>query len=461
MGIRKDYKDILIIDEAGKIEYFSIHSMDFFGFKPNELIGTTLLQHYGNLKEENSTMLDAVSNGATHLGVVQELEVVGGNVVRQKSDTFSIRNGGKVIGAVEFAYYEEEEDLVATKASMQAKGHYGKKVQVFQPKVGDIIGKSKAMAEVQKKLARIVDLESPVLLIGETGTGKEMTARAIHNSGRRQKGNFVYVNCSALPENLFESILFGVKRGSFTDAAEREGLFYAANNGTIFLDEIQSMPLATQGKILRVLEEKRIRPIGGEEELNVDVRIIAACNLDMDSLLSSETLRKDLYFRLSVIQLELPPLRQRTGDVQLLTDYYLKKFNEEIEDRGITGIDNETAAFFESYDWPGNVRELRNTLESAFYVAKGRQIVFSDVQERFEREKEEGPFMSMAGKEFLASGKDLKAYLSDFQKRCIEEELKKHGGNLGETARALKISDQMMKYNLKKFGIDTDRFIVK
>ena len=457
MKIQDNYKDILIVDEAGRIEYFSIYDMDFFDLKPEELIGTKPQQHYGNLSDESSTLMRAVRCGEASLGVVQELNTAEGKIVRQKSDTFCIRNGEKVIGAIEFAYYDEEKDKLNPERKLRSQSSpAGKEVPAWRPETADIIGESEAMAEIRKKLSRIVDLETPVLLIGETGTGKEMTARAIHNSGRRKKGSFIYVNCSALPENLFESILFGVKKGSFTDAAERDGLFSLADKGTIFLDEIQSMPLATQGKILRVLEEKRIRPIGGDEEIDVDVRIIASCNMDMDLLLQSETMRKDLYFRLSVIQLELPPLRSRSGDVQLLTEHYLKKFNGEIEDRGITGIDEETAAFFAAYDWPGNVRELRNTLESAFYVAKGRQITFADVEERFRREAETETFISTAGRDFLESGKDLKSYLADFQRECIKNELARHKGNLREAARALGISDQMMKYNLKKFNIEVE-----
>lgn len=188
--------------------------------------------------------------------------------------------------------------------------------------------------------------------------------------------------------------------------------------------------------------------------MSVDVRIIASCSMDMNALLNSGTLRRDLYFRLLVIQLELPPLRERKGDILPLVRYYLQKFNQEMADRGIRGIDEETEAVFLQYDWPGNVRELRNTLESAFYVARGNQIVFSDVEERFCRqEEEENTFMSAAGREFLTSGKNLKEWLSEFQKACILEELEKSGGNLREAARALGISDQMMKYNLKKYDI--------
>lgn len=454
MGIRENYKDILIVDEAGKIEYFNISNMDFFDLKPEELIGTKPQQHYSNLNEENSTLMRAVHYGETTLQSVQELDTSAGKVVRQESDTFCIKDGDRVLGAIEFAYYDEVVDLVTAEDVLPEKKLRKAGTSAVQPQLADIIGEAECMRDIRKRLEKIVDLESPVLLFGETGTGKEMTARAIHNSGRRQKGSFVYVNCSALPENLFESILFGVKRGSFTDAAERDGLFMTANHGTIFLDEIQSMPLATQGKILRVLEEKRIRPIGGEEEVSVDVRIIASCSMDMNALLNSGTLRRDLYFRLLVIQLELPPLRKRKGDILPLVRYYLQKFNQEMADRGIRGIDEETEAFFLQYDWPGNVRELRNTLESAFYVARGNQIVFSDVEERFCRqEEEENTFMSAAGREFLTSGKNLKEWLSEFQKACILEELEKSGGNLREAARALGISDQMMKYNLKKYDI--------
>jgi len=454
MGIRDNFKDIVIVDEEGRIEYYNISSMDFFDLKPEEMIGTKIQQHYSNLNEETSTLMRAVRKGVTSLGEVQELNTEKGKVVRQDSDTFCIRDGEKIVGAVEFAYYDESVDLITTELEAMKK----KQKKFSNLQIADMVGETCSMRSTLKKLEKIVDLESPVLLIGETGTGKEMTARAIHNSGHRRKGSFIYVNCSALPENLFESILFGVKRGSFTDAAERDGLFMAADKGTIFLDEIQSMPLATQGKILRVLEEKRIRPIGAEEEISVDVRIIASCNMDLDALLESECLRNDLYFRLAVIQLELPPLRERRADIIPLTEYYIRKFNEDLGMHRISGIDQKTQEFFMNYDWPGNIRELKNTIESAFYVAKGEMITFADVEERFREDYAGEQQMGSAGRDFLSQGKNLKIYLDDFQKECIIAELKKNNGNLKKTARRLGLSDQMMKYNIKKFGIEINEF---
>lgn len=442
MGIRNGFKDILIVDDQGKIEYFNISNMNLFGLKPEEMIGTKPQQHYSNINDETSTLMWAVREGKTSLGVVQNLNTMNGTIVQQESDTFCIKNGDEIIGAIEFAYYDEDGNEHAVKPEKNK----------LYPKIGDFVGESSAMKDVRKKLKKIVDIESPVLILGETGTGKEMTARAIHNSSHRKNGNFVYVNCSALPENLFESILFGVKKGSFTDAAEREGLFSIADNGTIFLDEIQSMPLAAQGKILRVLEEKRIRPIGGDEEVSVDVRIIASCNLDTKTILSCDSMRKDLYFRLSVIQLELMPLRSRKGDVPLLVDYYLEKFNSEIEDRSLRTVDEETMAFFESYSWPGNIRELRNTLESAFYVAKGNCIRFCDVEERFRKVKPKKMAENSAAEDFIRSGKNLKTYISDYQKKCIQDTMKQHKGNIREAAHALGMTEQTLKYNLKKHG---------
>ena len=286
--------------------------------------------------------------------------------------------------------------------------------------------------------------------MGETGTGKEMAARAIHNASRRREGEFVYVNCGALPENLLEGILFGIKRGSFTDAEEREGLFEVADGGTIFLDEINAMPLATQGKILRAIEEKRIRPVGGEEEMSVDVRIIASYNGRVDTLLNHKGMRKDLYFRLAVIQLELPPLRKRGKDIAELAAHFIDELNREPSGKGIKGMDREAAGFFERHDWPGNVRELKNTIEGAYYSAEGDRLRFADIKERFMQRAEAGakrrrwPMISSGA---VFPTRDL------VSEKYIKNALKAHGGALRDTAKALGLTTQMLRYNMEKYGI--------
>ena len=450
MGIREDFKDILIVDEDGRIEYFTIYNLDFFGLTPNVMLGTKPYQHYKNLDDETSTLMRAVNHGETTLGSVQELETAKSEIVRQTSDTFCIKRDGEVIGAIEFAYYDDEKDVVRQNLQDSAEKYCGDMSQT----IDEIISGSKAMKPLVKKLRKLADWEAPVLITGETGSGKSYIARALHNSGKRQRKKFVYINCSSVPENLFESILFGVKKGAFTDATERDGLFLAADQGSIFLDEIQSTPLSVQKKLLRVLEEKRIRPVGGDEELDIDVRIIASCSKDIDSLLKSGQMRSDLYFRLAVTQLEVPPLRERREDIELLSCKFLEKLNCMDENKKVTGVDSKTLQFFYAHDWPGNVRELKNILESGFYTAKDNIIHFNDIKGRFEKEDgEAGEEQNIWVNMFDESGKDLRTFMNDFQKNIIVQELQRNSHNIPDTAKALGISSRMLKYNIEKYGL--------
>ena len=211
MAIRKDFTDFMVVDEMGMIEYFYVPLPDYYDFRPEELIGTMPQQQYSNLYDEDSTLMNAVRHGKTTKDYPQELVTLEGKRIRQISDTYCIRNGSDVIGAVEFAYYDKRYAENAGKKSF-ASG------QCRRLQMDDMIGSSPVMQELRRKFSKVTDLESPVLLAGETGTGKEMAARIIHNASRRSGREFVYVNCGALPENLLEGILFGVKRGSFTDA---------------------------------------------------------------------------------------------------------------------------------------------------------------------------------------------------------------------------------------------------
>ena len=450
MGIKKGFKDIVIVDDTGRIEYCSITSPDFFDLTPKLLVGTKAHQHYKNLNNDSSTLIRAIRYGETSLNTEQELATKGNKRVRQFSDTYCIKDKEKVIGAVEFAYYDEKNDIIkeytSTKKTTVKERENG-------PGLEDIIGESPEMKILRNKLKKIINLDSPVLITGETGTGKELTARVLHNSGSRRNKNFIYLNCGAIPEHLFESMLFGVKSGIFTDAKEQDGLFNAADKGTIFLDEIQEMPREVQGKLLRVLEEKRIRPVGGEEEINVDVRIIASCNMDINALINSGVMRSDLYFRLAVIQLELPPLRQRKEDIRNLTSYYLNKFSHELDRHDIYGISENLIALFESYNWPGNIRELKNALESTFYVCEGNELTFDNIISRHNVSHSPENLSTLIKNDFLAGDKNLKEYLDEFRKLIILDELKKHHNDPKATAKALGLSLQMMKYDMEKYNI--------
>lgn len=446
MAIRDGFTDLMMVDEEGKIEYFYVPMPEYYDFRPEELIGTLPQQQYSNLYEEDSTLIKAVRYGMTIKNYPQELVTLEGKRIRQVSDTYCIRNGSDVIGAVEIAYYDKEYSVEKTQ-----KADCGMKTKLLR--FDDIIGSSEEMEELRRKFRKVKDLESPVLLAGETGTGKEMAARIIHSSGRRKTKEFVYVNCGALPENLLEGILFGVKQGSFTDAEERQGLFVTADKGTLFLDEINAMPLTIQGKILRAIEEKRIRPVGADNEISVDVRVIASCSGEIDDILAQGQIRKDLYFRLAVIRFELPPLRERGDDVFELAEHFIDELNKSTSGKGIRGMDKKTTRFFGKHDWPGNVRELKNTIEGAYFAAEGSILKFSDIESRFAKHEAHRGNTGDTVDDFFDSPMTMKEYVDDKLKELIEASLRRHDGVLKDAARELGLTVQMLRYNMEKFGI--------
>ena len=243
----------------------------------------------------------------------------------------------------------------------------------------EIIGKTPAMQEIFKTIGRVAHTDAGVLIQGESGTGKELIARAIHSHSTRWSGPFVALNCSAVPRDLLDSELFGHERGAFTGATEqRPGVFEVANGGTLFLDEIGDMPLELQAKLLRVLQEKELTRIGGREVIKVDARIIAATNQDLERSVKQSRFREDLYFRLKVVPIQVPPLRQRRGDIPELVAYFIEKINREMGTQ-ITGVSVEARAMLNDHNWPGNVRELENTLVRAAVLAPGLTLMPRDL----------------------------------------------------------------------------------
>ena len=444
MELKDRFKDIMLVDEDGRIEYFSIDNLDFFDLKPEELIGKKVFQLYGNLDEKNSTLMRAAGTGECSLHCVQELETKGGKRVRQISDTFCIKNGGELKGAIEFAYYNEKDDVVEQRNRRIRTDGIN---TCCSCTLEDMIGRTEGMMQIKRKAVKIFDLDSPVLITGETGTGKQLLARVIHDCSKRKDFPFIYVNCSALPEQLLEGILFGISKGSFTDAEEKEGLFQVAGKGSIFLDEINSMPLSTQAKLLRALEEKRVRPVGGEE-VPVHARVIAACNVNIEGLLQGDQLRKDLYFRLSVIHFELPPLRERREDIPLLTEYYIQHFNQVFSTR-IKGVDKKTAEIFAGHPWRGNIRELKNILEGSFHIVSGDQIKYGDICGRFE-EKVESQWCT---KDFLRRELDLRTYLNLFESEQLRRLIKDKNGDTDAVGKELGLSRRQVLYKMDKYGI--------
>jgi two-component system, NtrC family, response regulator AtoC len=311
----------------------------------------------------------------------------------------------------------------------------------------DILAKSARMQEIFRTITKIAEYKTTVLVTGESGVGKELVARAIHRRSTRRGGPFVAVNCGAIPENLLESELFGHKKGAFTDAVnDRRGLFEEATNGTLFLDEIGELPLGLQVKLLRVLEDEKIRRLGEARDTQVDVRIITATHRDLHNETKAGRFREDLFYRLNVLPIHCPPLRDRRDDIPLLIDHFVAKNNTRLG-TSIRGLDTETRRLLYEYAWPGNVRELENTIERAMVLSEGEQIIAADLPERIREARD--PVQVQ-----LASGElSVKKTTRIIEEILIRRALQKTKGNRTRAAEVLEISHRALLYKIKDYQI--------
>ncbi|MEW5745466.1 MAG: nif-specific transcriptional activator NifA [Nitrospirota bacterium] len=329
------------------------------------------------------------------------------------------------------AFLEEKEQL-----TRQLRGRY---------KVDNIIGHSDRMQEVYEAVHKVAPSKANVLLRGESGTGKELVAKAVHYMSPRAKGPFIKFNCASIPEGLLESELFGHERGAFTGAMTmRKGRFELAGSGTIFLDEIGDLPLTLQPKILRVLQEKEFERVGGEKTIRVDVRLIAATSRNLEALVANGTFREDLYYRLNVVPIFLPALRERTEDIPLLVDFFLKKYNE--DNRKSAALSPEVLTTLMGYEWPGNVRELENTIERLVVMAGGPTISPSDLPLNIRDQ--------IIKARYATQLRDaLPSTIEDIERTRILDALKRTGGVQAKAARILGLTPRQIGYKMKKYDI--------
>src|SRR5438552_795116 len=314
--------------------------------------------------------------------------------------------------------------------------------------MGNLIGKSKKMQELFKMIEVVSATNSTVLITGESGTGKELVAKAIHLNSPRAEEAFVSVNCGAFTETLLESELFGYVRGAFTGAtANKKGLFEVSDKGTIFLDEVGDTSLAMQVKLLRVLQERTLRRVGGTEEISVDVRIIAATNRDLSEMVAENQFREDLFYRISVIPLELTPLRHRRDDIPLLADHFLARLNKSMG-RKLDRISDEALKKLESYDWPGNVRELENALERAFILETSNELSEQHLPENVSTNSR-----MRSNAAFPDEGFDLELYVENLQKNFLEEALRRTNGVQVKAAELLRMSYRSFRHYMQKYNI--------
>lgn len=304
----------------------------------------------------------------------------------------------------------------------------------------NLIGESKPMQQVFRTAEKVAVSDAPVLLLGETGTGKEELAKAIHANSARGSENFVPVNAGSIPENLMESELFGHEKGAFTGAERRHlGSFEQADGGTIFLDEIAELPQHVQVKLLRVLQDHSIQRVGGESSIELDIRVIAATNQDLEELIHEGLFREDLYYRLNVVSIMLPPLRERNEDIELLADYFLKEFSSEKK------LSDDVYHLFHQYDFPGNVRELRNAVQRASVMSEQGTITPEDLPPNIQKSESE-PWRQEINFQGMS--------LEQIEREAIVQALEQHDGNQTRAAQSLDIPRHVLLYRLKKFGID-------
>ncbi|APR86469.1 Response regulator of zinc sigma-54-dependent two-component system [Minicystis rosea] len=312
------------------------------------------------------------------------------------------------------------------------------------PGFAGILGASPPITRLADVVQRISDSDASVLVMGESGTGKELVARAIHNLSKRRHGAFVAINCAAMPDHLLESELFGHERGAFTDArAARVGLLRRAHRGTLFLDEIGDMSLALQPKLLRALQEKHVRPLGSDHEVSFDIRVVAATHRNLQQAVRDGDFRADLFFRLNVISIDVPPLRDRGDDILLLARHFLKEIAER-EGKPVTRFLPEVEEHLLRYAWPGNVRELRNTVEGAVTMARGRAVELDDLPSRLREEGEQAPAAESGTTEVLP--------LSEVERRHVLSTLDAVGWNKSEAARLLGIDRKTLQARLQRYG---------
>ncbi len=456
---------IQVVDRNGVTVFYNRAAANLDNLKPEEVVGRHVLEVFPSLCRETSTLLQVLKAGQPVSNREQTFMNYKGDTITTVNSTLPVTVGGRLIGAVEVSrditlIQEMAHRIVDLQMELFAKregrrdigsdrAHY-----TFE----DIIGESECMLDLKRKAARAAGSISAVLVHGETGTGKELFVQAIHNAGHRGAGPFIAQNCAAFPEGLLEGILFGTTKGGFTGAYDRPGLFELADPGTIFLDEIDSMPSSLQGKLLRVLSEKRLRRVGDIKERMVDVRVVAAMTRLPEEAVAMGLLRNDLYYRLNVICLRIPPLRDRREDIPLLIDHFVGKFNSQLM-MNVKGVSDEVFQLFLSYDWPGNVRELEHAIEGAMHMLDGDMILREHLPDHIGKSRLRPvdvptPLDDIIQK--MESGSDFRETVRDLENTLIRRAFTKAEGNVSQTARILGIPRQTLQYRLRRLGMQEE-----
>ncbi len=443
-----------VVDANGVTRYFNDAAAKLEGLDPSQVIGRHILDVYPSLDGQSSTLLQVASTLQPVLNHQQSFTHYKGNRITTINSTWPIVVEGQLQGVVEVSKDITEvrqlsERLVDLQARIFEQSPKKSERQTTRYTFDDLIGQDKAFVNLKRTALRAAASSSSVLVWGETGTGKELLVQSILNASPRGSKPFIAQNCAALPETLLESILFGTIKGSFTGAENRPGLFELADGGTLFLDEINAMPPSLQVKLLRVLQERYVRRIGDSRVRPVDVRIISAMNIDPWQAVQQGQLREDLYFRINVVQLQIPPLRQRPDDLPLLVHHFLDKYNRQLG-KQVLGLSDEVEQLFHTYSWPGNVRELEHAIEGALNISDQDIIELAQLPAHLVRaENANQQFGFSDAAVTLQPGQTLRDTLAEVEIHLIEQAMRQSGNNISHAAALLGIPRQTLQYRLR------------
>ena len=444
-----DFDNVLVVDKTGKTIFYDLadlHILKKLGQKPEEFLGKNITSFYENLTVENSTIMNVLRTGEALCEVEQQMITKTGSTFVSKSSTYPIKQDSTVIGAIEFSkHFFMKEDIQFLD---QYAGHkiYRKNNTIYT--IDDVVTVNPQMMAVKKRIEKVAKTDSTVLIYGQTGTGKEVVAQSIHNLSERFGKPFISFNCGAIPASLMESTLFGTTKGSFTGSEDMPGLFEQAEGGTLFLDEINSLDINLQVKLLKAIEEKTIRRIGGKKNIQLDIRVLSATNEDPDILVAEKRLRQDLFFRLGVVQINLPKLSVRPDDIEVLLKYYVNFYTNNMNIY-VEGMTEEALECFKRYSWPGNIRELKNAVENAFNNVSSNLITIDDIPDRIRNFSRKEVKMNVSHTKVQS----LKDAVESYEKTIIMNELHETNGKIAETARRLGLSKQSLKYKLDKYQL--------
>ncbi|HDX9493290.1 sigma-54 interaction domain-containing protein [Bacillus thuringiensis] len=437
---------IHIINEESKTIIYNRKMTEIESMERSDVLYKSPLEIFAFEENKNSTLIEALKLGKTNKNIKQTYFNNKGQEITTINDTFPIIENGKIKGAIEIS-----KEISNLKQTIRM-GPSRKQSTKFT--FDHIIGDSEAIQSIITEGKRVIRTSSSILLVGETGTGKELFAQSIHNESQRSTKPFISQNCAAIPDTLMESLLFGTNRGAFTGAIDKAGLFEEANGGTLLLDEINSLSPALQAKLLRAIQEKTIRRIGGTHEKEIDVRIIATINEDPFEAIAHNRLREDLYYRLSVVTLCLPPLRERKEDILALVQHFIEKYNTQFG-LNVNDVDVNVREFFYAYDWPGNVRELEHIIEGSMNLIEDETIITAfHMPTRFrERIKTEFNMQHALTNHNTDAPKTLKHTIEKMEKNYINQILKENHGNISQAAKFLGLSRQNLQYRIKKLHL--------